>query len=200
MKKKIWLLFSVLCICNASAQQDIEAGKQLFNNRCASCHAVGKRLVGPDLQHISERRESDWLYKFITNSQSLIAANDKDAVAIFEEYNKIVMPTHLDLKTDDIQNILAYIEEQSQWVGSQNSGIIVPDRYKPYNKERTWWHQIVYLDIPGEHTPITKEDRKFWLALFISILSLIALLVFLVVGNEVMHKLINKIQEKSKQH
>lgn len=199
MKKKIWLFYSVLFTCIATAQEDVEAGKQLFNNRCASCHAVGKRLVGPDLQHISERRESDWLYKFITNSQSLIAANDPDAVAVFEEYNKIVMPTHLDLKTADIQNILAYIEEQSQWVGSQNLGVIVPDRYKPYNKERTWWHQIVYLDIPGEHTPITKDDRKFWLALCISILSLIALLVFLVVGNEVMHKLINKIQEKSKQ-
>src|SRR5690606_18240574 len=47
----------------------------------------------------------------IKNSTALIASGDKDAVAIFEEYNKTVMPSFAQFSDGDIDNILAYIKE-----------------------------------------------------------------------------------------
>ncbi|RQP19009.1 MAG: hypothetical protein EAS52_03675 [Parapedobacter sp.] len=55
------------------------------------------------------------------SSQTLIQSGDKDAVAIFEEYNKIMMPDHPDLSSDDILNILAYIKQKSQGAEEANA-------------------------------------------------------------------------------
>ncbi|NPA33693.1 MAG: c-type cytochrome, partial [Chlorobi bacterium] len=98
----------------AFAQPSAEEGEQLFKQRCASCHDIERKLVGPPLKGITERRGEEWLIKFIRNSQELINAGDQDAVQIFEEYNKIPMPPHPDLTDDQIKSILIYIDQASK--------------------------------------------------------------------------------------
>ena len=102
---------------NTSAEEDMEEfvqqGKQLFEQECQQCHAIGSEVLGPDLQSVTERLEEDWLIRFIRNSQELIQEGDDYAVEIFEEYNQMVMPA-VDLSDDEIRSILAYIEEESQ--------------------------------------------------------------------------------------
>ena len=81
----------------------------MFKANCAACHSVGtKKVVGPGLQGIGEKRERDWLGKWIKNSADLIASGDGDAKAIFEEYKKVPMPAQ-PVNDAEIDAILAYI-------------------------------------------------------------------------------------------
>ncbi|RKD12435.1 cytochrome C [Pelobium manganitolerans] len=90
---------------------DAAAGEALFKSNCGACHAIDKRVLGPALAGINQKQSNEWLHKWIKNSQGLIASGDKDAVAIFEEFNKMAMPAFPQLSDADIDNILAYVEE-----------------------------------------------------------------------------------------
>ena len=94
---------------NISSQEpDIPKGKSLFNANCASCHKLNKKLIGPALRGASERHEKEWLYSWVRNSASMIKSGDSDAIAIYEEYNKVAMNSFPQLSNEDIDNILAY--------------------------------------------------------------------------------------------
>ena len=87
-------------------------GEQLFK-QCMACHSIGEgKRLGPDLLDISERRDTDWVRNFIKSSQSMIKAGDPDAIAIFEEFNKLVMIDY-PLPEADIDAIIKYIDSFS---------------------------------------------------------------------------------------
>jgi len=89
-------------------------GESSFKKICLACHTIGKgKLIGPDLKDVSQRRDANWLVSFIKSSQDLISSKDVDAVAIFEEYNKIPMPD-ANLSDAEIKQLIAYIDEQSK--------------------------------------------------------------------------------------
>ena len=92
-------------------QVDIENGKKLYKTNCASCHKLDKKLIGPALGGIMERRSEEWLILWIRDNAKLRASGDADANAIFDEYNGSVMQAFPQLSTEDIQNIIAYCEE-----------------------------------------------------------------------------------------
>lgn len=86
-------------------------GEQLFNKTCAACHTIGKgRLVGPDLLNITEKRSQEWLISFIKSSTSMIKSGDPEAVAIFKEYNHLLMPDN-PYSDAQIISILEYISQ-----------------------------------------------------------------------------------------
>ncbi|MAE08434.1 MAG: hypothetical protein CL661_06700 [Bacteroidetes bacterium] len=86
-----------------------DQGQDIFNKACAPCHTIGKgRLVGPDLKNISEKRTQVWLIDFIQSSQSIIKSGDADAVAIYKEYNSLLMPDQ-PLDTEQVKALLNYI-------------------------------------------------------------------------------------------
>ena len=88
-------------------------GKELFNSLCAACHKPYKKAVGPALHGVVDKYDGDldWLYKWIVNSRELINAGDSRAVAIYEEYNKQAMPAFPQLSEQDVEDILAYVEQ-----------------------------------------------------------------------------------------
>tara|TARA_B100001093_G_scaffold423549_1_gene416480 strand:+ start:4227 stop:5537 length:1311 start_codon:yes stop_codon:yes gene_type:complete len=103
------LFFSLFFSPILSAQEfDISKGKSLFNANCASCHKLNKKLIGPALRGVSAKYEKDWLYSWIKNSAAMIKSGDEQAVAIYEEYNKVAMNAFPQLSNEDIDNILAY--------------------------------------------------------------------------------------------
>ncbi|MEJ5090082.1 c-type cytochrome [Sphingobacterium faecium] len=103
------LLFAVATL----HAQDVKEGEKIFKAKCTSCHKVDRKVVGPALKGITETKSEEWLIKWIKNSQALIASGDKDAIAIFEEYNKSVMTSFTDLSDDQIRSVLAYIKAES---------------------------------------------------------------------------------------
>ncbi len=95
----------------ADAGGDVAAGESLFKANCAACHKLDQKAVGPALRGVGEKFDRDWLYKWIHNSQALIAAGDAQAVKLFEENNKAVMTAFPALSEADIDNILAYTDQ-----------------------------------------------------------------------------------------
>ncbi|PRZ25011.1 c-type cytochrome [Flavobacterium granuli] len=86
-------------------------GKELFNSNCAACHKLDGKATGPALRGIADRRDKQWLYKWIHNSADLIKSGDADAIKVFEENNKVAMTAFPQLSEGDIDNIIAYTSE-----------------------------------------------------------------------------------------
>lgn len=88
-------------------------GGAIFNQACKACHTIGGgRVVGPDLKGVTSKRSADWLLKWTKSSQALVNAGDADAVAIFNEFNKITMPDQ-NFTDAEIQAVYAYIDQQT---------------------------------------------------------------------------------------
>ena len=105
------LFFALSFTFNISAQEpDIAKGKSLYNANCAACHKLNKKLIGPALKGVSAKYDKEWLYSWIKNSAALIKSGDEQAVAIYEEYNKVAMNAFPQLSNEDIDNILAYTD------------------------------------------------------------------------------------------
>lgn len=123
----IWFFFILLFLTVNFSQQTFPQtqGESTFTKTCQACHSIGKgRLVGPDLKDVHNKRTEDWLLKFIKSSQSMVNGGDADAVAIFNEYNKTIMPDQV-LTDAEIKEIISYIKYQSE------SGVITIDISKP---------------------------------------------------------------------
>jgi len=102
----LFVVFAV-SISTLSAQED---GEKLFKSYCASCHSPGSnQLVGPGLAGVYDKYERDWLYSWIKNSQALIKSGDADAVAVYEQYNKVLMPAQ-PVNDEQIDAILDYVK------------------------------------------------------------------------------------------
>lgn len=95
---------------------DVAKGKQLFNQNCAACHALERRMTGPALAGVATRLsedeglDCDWLYSWIRNSAGMIASGDAYANRIYNEYNQAAMTAFPTLSDQDINDILAYVE------------------------------------------------------------------------------------------
>ena len=105
-------LFVFLVSFSVNAQDvDVErqkAGRKLFNANCASCHKLDKRSTGPALGKVEERRENEWLKKWIRNNAELRASGDAEAIAIYEEFGQSNMTAFPQLTDQNIDDILYY--------------------------------------------------------------------------------------------
>jgi len=97
-----------------AADGDPVKGKQLFNQNCAACHALNRKMTGPALANVETRLaeeeglDKEWLYRWIKNSPGMIASGDSYANKIYAEYNQAAMTAFPTLSNGDIDNILAY--------------------------------------------------------------------------------------------
>jgi len=103
------LAFLLLFSINLLAQEgNVANGEKLFKSTCAACHKLDKKLVGPALLGVTERRDQDWLISWIKDSPGMIKSGDKLAIQVFEENNKLPMTANPQLSDQDIIDILAY--------------------------------------------------------------------------------------------
>jgi mono/diheme cytochrome c family protein len=105
-------------------------GKSIFTSRCAACHNVNKTLTGPALAGVDERRSIDWIINFVHSSQTMVKKGDKDAVALFEKFNKVPMPDHPDLTDKNIKDILEYVKAESKPVTEDKAPFAKPSHKK----------------------------------------------------------------------
>ncbi len=86
-------------------------GDYLFRTRCVSCHTIGGGdRIGPDLLGVTQRRDRNWLARWIAEPDKMLAEKDPIAIALFARYNDIQMP-NLDLTSVDINNLLTYLQK-----------------------------------------------------------------------------------------
>jgi mono/diheme cytochrome c family protein len=139
MKNKIVSLLAVLFVFSlaATAKSSIDEGKALFTTRCTSCHNVNKQMVGPALANVDQRRNMEWIISFVNSPKSMIAKNDKDAIALFNQFNQVTMPDHSDLTADNIKNIVAYIKTQVS-TATDKAPFATPYKVRPAYKPLTF--------------------------------------------------------------
>ncbi len=100
-------LLTVLCFDQAAVAQD---GKALFQQNCASCHAVHKDLTGPKLAGIEERvPDQKLLYAWIRNNQAVLATGNKYFTDLYAAWNKTAMNLFPNLTDEEIGAMITYI-------------------------------------------------------------------------------------------
>ncbi len=107
------MLLAAIFLTWSDKTQAQDAGEQAFNTTCFACHTIGGgRLIGPDLAGIHKQRTQEWLEQFVRSSQTLINSGDAEAVALYEEYNRMLMPDAL-LSDEQIRAVLGFIKTRS---------------------------------------------------------------------------------------
>lgn len=88
------------------------AGRSIFLSECASCHRVvdkdetpgiDKKLAGPELTEITDRRNDRWLVRFMTNTEGKTYANkDPEDICNVQKKGK-------ELNRDQALKVLEYL-------------------------------------------------------------------------------------------
>jgi cytochrome c2 len=111
-----FLSFFVLIFITLSQAQAQPDGAALFKAQCAQCHSLGdNKIIGPGLKNVHTRHDEAWLISWTKNSQAMIKAGDPAAVKLFEDYNKVAMPSFA-LTDDEIKAIFAYVKAEGEKV------------------------------------------------------------------------------------
>lgn len=63
----------------------VEKGKEVYKANCTACHKMGKRVVGPALDGVTERRTPEWIMNMIMNPEEMVE-KDPTAKALLAEY------------------------------------------------------------------------------------------------------------------
>jgi len=131
--RKLLIIVSTVVLSNAlhANSISIDDGKTIFMSRCAACHNVNVKVVGPALAGVGDRHNLNWIFNFVHSSQSLVKGNDKDAVTLFHQFNNMIMPDHPDLSDDQIQSILAYIKTQEKNSVNSSTSVVRLERPRP---------------------------------------------------------------------
>lgn len=101
----------------------IEDGKTLFEQSCASCHSMdgSGASYGPDLKTVAQRRDRDWLVRWIANPQGVIDSGDAIAQELLQQYDGVPMP-NMGLQPDQVESIVVYLENA---VGNTSAAVPV---------------------------------------------------------------------------
>lgn len=88
----------------------IAQGKELFAAKgCVACHKVGGgKLVGPDLQGVTARRDQDWLSKMILHPDRMVK-EDETAKKLLAEH-LVPMPNQNVDAQRELPLLLAYLK------------------------------------------------------------------------------------------
>jgi mono/diheme cytochrome c family protein len=109
LKSLTLLLFFAFSVSSYSQDMDEarqKEGRKLFNSLCASCHKLDKKLVGPALGGVEERRENSWLKSWINNNAEFQKVNAEAAQAA--QYATSAMNAFPQLTDKNIDDILYY--------------------------------------------------------------------------------------------
>lgn len=124
MRKVIMTLILTTNMLSAMAQS-YESGEKVFKMNCAACHKMDAKLIGPPLINVVADQGEAWTRSWILNNDELRKSGDAHAVAIYEEYNKMVMPNYSYLSDQELTDLIAYLKD---WEGNQVAkAAVVPD-------------------------------------------------------------------------
>lgn len=87
----------------------VTLGQELFAAKCTACYSIGEGVrVGPDLQGVTQQRDPDWLARWITEPDVMLAEGDPIATELLAKHNNVHMP-NLQLTAEEVDNVIAYL-------------------------------------------------------------------------------------------
>jgi nitrite reductase (NO-forming) len=76
----------------ASMGNTAEAGKLVWRDKgCGGCHGFGRVLAGPDMAGVMDRRDHDWLRKWLKETNNMLDS-DPQAIAMLKDWKGVRMP------------------------------------------------------------------------------------------------------------
>ncbi len=119
----------MLIACLSLWAQQAPPPADYFRQSCANCHTVGGgRLTGPDLKGVSERKDREWLVRFLQNPKAMIDSGDAYAVKLQQEARGVLMPVAPSMDPARARALLDLIEAESKLPRSQFAGAQISDR------------------------------------------------------------------------
>ncbi len=86
-------------------QAMVAEGQVIFEAKCAACHKMAKRYIGPQLSGVTERRTPEWIMNMILNPDGMVA-NDPVARQLLMEYSAPM--ANQNLTEDEARKVLEY--------------------------------------------------------------------------------------------
>jgi mono/diheme cytochrome c family protein len=111
------------------AMRLLNAGSNIFQASCASCHSLQGLSVGPALAWITKRRNKQWLIDFTRNNARMMWRGDAYTCFLFNRYDKTPMSPFPNLSDTDLEGVFSYISSASQSIDSN----MVPDLKRTYD-------------------------------------------------------------------
>ncbi|MCB1178856.1 MAG: cytochrome c [Leptospiraceae bacterium] len=88
--------------------QKAKKGKEIFDIKCASCHKMEEKYVGPALKGVTSRRTPEWILNMILNPEEMV---EKDPVANELLQTYMAKMVGQGLTEDEAKNVLEYFRE-----------------------------------------------------------------------------------------
>ncbi|MAU17731.1 MAG: cytochrome C [Muricauda sp.] len=85
----------------------VARGKAKFDAICVACHMIDKRMIGPALKGVYDRRSPEWVMNMILNPDGMLK-EDPIAKALLKEYNNAIM-LNQNLTEDEARDIAEYL-------------------------------------------------------------------------------------------
>ena len=84
----------------------VKNGEALFIAKCAPCHKLDKRLVGPALRYVTKRRSPEYILNMILNPTGMVK-DHPEAKKVLGEY--LSPMTNMNLTLDQAKELLDYL-------------------------------------------------------------------------------------------
>lgn len=87
-----------------------KAGHELFEHKCAACHKMADRYVGPALGEVTRRRSPAFVMNMVLNPQGMVAKHPVSKKLLGEYFTP--MP-NLNLSKTEARELLEYLRTQA---------------------------------------------------------------------------------------
>lgn len=88
-----------------------EKGKQIFDSKCLACHNFERRVVGPPLNGITQRRKPEWIMNMIINPEEM-THKDPQAKELLKQY--ITPMVSQNITEDEARAMLEYFRSKDK--------------------------------------------------------------------------------------
>ncbi|MBT6969462.1 MAG: c-type cytochrome [Planctomycetes bacterium] len=146
---------------NVPQLRNLTQGESLFRTRCSVCHNIGQgdglRRTGPNLLEVTERREDEWLRRWIAEPDVMIQEEDPTALALLIAYKNVPMP-NMQLNDHEISSVIEYLAAESRRVSKIESVEELLSRQDAEIPSCCEKNENVVLD-ESEDTAVNQEDE-----------------------------------------
>lgn len=82
-------------------------GEAAFKQKCTACHMAERKLIGPAMKGIYERRSPEWVINILLNPTEMLK-QDPIAKALLKKYNNVMM-LNQNLSEEEARAITEYL-------------------------------------------------------------------------------------------
>ena len=133
--KKAWAIRIGLLAIGAGAflgiatQLQAQSAEDVFKQNCAACHTIGGgRLIGPDLQGVTKRKDRAWLVNFMQNPQAMIDSKDPYAAQLLQDAHGVPMPALPGITPELANSLLDFTEGKGGSGAAESAGPVISER------------------------------------------------------------------------